>query len=281
MRQKLIATWSMAILLAVAIPAGAITIPEPKGFVNDYVGILKESDRANLESRLHQLAEGDGPEIAVATVQSLEGDTPQNYAVELFKAWKIGKKAKDNGILLLIAPNERKIYITTGYGVEGALPDVAAKRIITDVITPKYRSGDKSGAVVAGIDAIIARLTGEEKASPPAEETDSSGLIFLLAFAALIVVMIIVAAIIARRRSIHKEDDDYIPRRENYTPAYSPQPSSRSNDDLTTGVVVGSILSGSRDDDYGGSSGGSGGDGGSFGGFGGGDTGGGGAGGDL
>src|SRR2546430_4392626 len=92
--------------------------PSPQGYVTDAAGVLDPSSKAQLESHLAEFERQTSNEIAVATVPSLEGETIETYAVELFKRWGVGKKGKDNGILLLVAPNDRKVRIEVGYGLE-------------------------------------------------------------------------------------------------------------------------------------------------------------------
>lgn len=280
MQRKIAEGFVMMLLVMLSSVASALTIPKPTGFVNDYVGILNAEERTALEDRLHHVAEGDGPEVAVAIVQSLDGYTVEDYATELFKAWEIGKEDKDNGVLFLLAPNERKVRIQTGYGLEGVLPDVVAKHIISNLVTPKYRAGDKAGAISAGVDAILARLKREVESPSPAGDTVTVlPTLLILLVIIIVVVAVVVLAVITR----DDDDEELLSSRHSSLRPYrssgstTPQPSSpRSDDsDLVTGAVIGGILGS-------GGSGGSGGDdGGGFGGFGGGDTGGGGASGDL
>ena len=100
-----------------------------------------------------------GIQLVVATVNSLEGQEIEPYANDLFRAWKLGEKAKNNGVLLLVAPNERRVRIEVGYGLEGTLTDALAKVIITNAITPRFKAGDFSGGISRGVDDIITVLT--------------------------------------------------------------------------------------------------------------------------
>ena len=95
----------------------------------------------------------------VATVNSLEGQDIEPYANELFRNWKLGEKAKNNGVLLLVAPNERRVRIEVGYGLEKTLTDALSKVIIVNAITPRFKAGDFSGGISRGVDDIITVLT--------------------------------------------------------------------------------------------------------------------------
>ena len=269
----------------------AISFPAPNGFVNDYVGILEKSQKDLLEAELKAFAQKGGPEIAVAVVASLEGLVVEDYSIQLFKSWRVGKARKNNGVLLLFAPNEKKVRIETGYGAEGLIPDIEAKRIITDTITPLYRQGDKGGAVIAGVDRIRGYLAQEKEPIAPTieEQKGNLGGVFVLLILVLVVgTCIVVAFFVTRRRS--KEIDTFSARKRRYrddsfsTPTTSSSSSRRYRDDsddgFTAGAIAGSIFSnndgGSSGSSSSGDSGGS-----DFGGFGGGDAGGGGASGDL
>lgn len=140
----------------------ALDFPEPQGYVNDFANILSSETRETLEQNLTQLEEDSSIEIALVIIESLEEITIEDYAVRLFEDWKIGKKNKDNGVLLLIALNERELRIEVGYGLEPTLTDSKAGRIIRDIITPEFKKGDYETGVINGIEAIIKIIHGEE-----------------------------------------------------------------------------------------------------------------------
>ena len=112
-----------------------------------------------LEPKLAELEAKSGIQLVVATVASLEGQEIEPYANELFRTWKLGEKDKNNGVLLLVAPNERRVRIEVGYGLEGTLTDALSKVIITNAITPRFKAGDFSGGITRGVDDIITVLT--------------------------------------------------------------------------------------------------------------------------
>ena len=140
----------------VAVAAG---YPPLTGRVNDGAGLLDTATRAQLDGKLAALEDKSGIQLVVATVKSLDGQAVEPYANELFRAWKLGQKGKDNGALLLVAPNERKVRIEVGYGLEGTLTDAIGKIIIANAIVPRFKANDYSGGIVRGVDDIITTLT--------------------------------------------------------------------------------------------------------------------------
>ncbi|MBI3335214.1 MAG: TPM domain-containing protein [Candidatus Portnoybacteria bacterium] len=116
-------------------------MPAPSGFVNDFASILSPEFRASLEQDLQDFEKETDAEIAVATISSLEGEPIEDFAVKLFEEWGIGKKEKNNGVLLLIAKDEREVRLEVGYGLEPYITDGRAGRIIRDEITPHFRNG--------------------------------------------------------------------------------------------------------------------------------------------
>lgn len=152
------------LFLALFIPlvASAYTNPgTPSGFVNDFAGMLQPQEKAQLEQKLVSFEASSTNEIAVVTIPSLDGDTIENYAVKLFEDWKIGKKGKDNGILLLISRDDRKVRIEVGYGLEGALTDAQSYWIINNVVTPNFRAGNYYAGIDGAVSQIMAATQGE------------------------------------------------------------------------------------------------------------------------
>jgi len=155
-------------------PVMAYTSPgQPGGFVNDYADILTPEQEATLESRLEALATSDGSEIAIVTVANLGDDTVENYAVSLFAEWGIGKKEKDNGVLLLVAVEEREMRIEVGYGLEGTITDAQSYWIIRDVLTPAFKNGEYYSGISGAIDKVSEAITGTT-VLPSAEAHDTS-----------------------------------------------------------------------------------------------------------
>lgn len=141
--------------------AAALLLGKPVGYVNDFAEIISEASEAELEADLEAFTASTSNELAVVTLKSLEGDTIENTAVALFEQWGIGQKDKDNGVLLLIAPNDRELRIEVGYGLEPVLTDSRSGNIIRDVITPKFKANDYDAGISDGAHAIIAVLGGD------------------------------------------------------------------------------------------------------------------------
>ena len=129
------------------------------GRIVDQANVIPVETRTALEPKLADLEAKSGIQLVVATVTSLEGQEIEPYANELFRAWKLGEKTKNNGVLLLVAPNERRVRIEVGYGLEGTLTDALSKVIITNAITPRFKTGDFGGGIARGVDDIITVLT--------------------------------------------------------------------------------------------------------------------------
>jgi uncharacterized protein len=160
--KKFLAALALFAAGAFASSALAYTSPGlPSGYVNDFAGVLSAETKQNLESELAAFEKDTSNEITVAIVQNMGGDYIENYAVKLFEEWGVGKDARDNGALLLVAMQEREMRIEVGYGLEGALPDSLAQRILDDEMRPRLRANDTDGAVTAGVRAIEAATKGE------------------------------------------------------------------------------------------------------------------------
>ncbi|WP_243370010.1 TPM domain-containing protein [Microvirga solisilvae] len=157
-------TWGFLALLAASLfftPVLAQTFPALTGRVVDQANILKPEERAALDAKLKAYEDKTSDQVVVATVSSLEGTSVEDYANRLFRAWQLGQKKNNNGVLLLVAPNDRKLRIEVGYGLEGALTDALSKVIITTAIAPQFQKGNFVGGIDAGVDAILSILTGD------------------------------------------------------------------------------------------------------------------------
>jgi uncharacterized protein len=151
----------IAVLIAfVAVSAHAAEVPYLSGRVVDDAEILKPQTRSALADKLKAHEEKTSNQIAVLTIPTIGDESIEQYATRVFEAWKLGQKGKDNGVLLVIAPKDRKLRIEVGYGLEGTLTDVASSRIIRNVITPAFKAGDFDKGVTGGVDAIIGQLEG-------------------------------------------------------------------------------------------------------------------------
>jgi uncharacterized protein len=149
----------LAALIGLTVAAFALTLPALTGRVVDQANIIPADTRSALESKLADLESKSGIQLVVATVRSLEDGDIETYANTLFRTWKLGQKDKNNGVLLLVAPNERRVRIEVGYGLEGTLTDALSKVIIANAITPRFKAGDFGGGITRGVDDIITVLT--------------------------------------------------------------------------------------------------------------------------
>jgi uncharacterized protein len=146
-------------LLCAGLIAFAANFPALTGRIVDQANIIPAGTRSALESKLADLESKSSIQLVVATLTSLEGQEIEPYANELFRSWKLGEKTKNNGVLLLVAPNERRARIEVGYGLEGTLTDALSKVIIANAIAPRFKTGDFGGGVSRGVDDIITVLT--------------------------------------------------------------------------------------------------------------------------
>lgn len=149
----------VAVLLAASIPGRAADFPALTGRVVDQADIIPAATRQALETKLADLESKSGIQLVVATVRSLQGEEIEPYANELFRTWKLGEKDKNNGVLLLVAPNEHRVRIEVGYGLEPTLTDALSKLIIVNAIAPRFKAVDFGTGITNGVDDIITVLT--------------------------------------------------------------------------------------------------------------------------
>jgi len=135
----------------------------PPGFVNDFAGVLTSEQQQSLETKIASFEKDTSNELSVVIIPSLKGDTIENFAEKLFKDWGIGKEKKDNGVLLLVARDDRQMRIEVGYGLEGALTDAQSFWIIQNILRPAFQKGDYYGGISGGVDGIISITKGEFK----------------------------------------------------------------------------------------------------------------------
>jgi uncharacterized protein len=154
---------TLAAVLASAALAFGLNFPPLTGRVVDEAGIIPEPVRVAISDKLEALEAQSGIQFVVATVKSLEGQEIEPYANALFRHWGLGEKDKNNGLLLLVAPTERRVRIETGYGLEGTLTDALSKIIITNAITPRFKAGDFGGGIERGVEDIITVLTTDSE----------------------------------------------------------------------------------------------------------------------
>jgi len=158
------------LILLLALPAWAqVAVPQLTARVTDLTGTLTKEQTASLEQRLQSFEARKGSQIALLMVPTTAPEAIEQYALRVAERWKIGRKNVDDGAILVVAKNDRALRIEVGYGLEGALNDATASRIIREAITPRFREGDFYGGINAGVDRMLRVIDGEplpEPASP-------------------------------------------------------------------------------------------------------------------
>jgi uncharacterized protein len=163
----------LAVIAAMATATASAALPaRPDGPILDAANIISPADKAALDAKLRAYDQATGRAIVVATVPSLDGMEIEDYAQQLAETWDIGGKETENGLLFLIAPNERRMRIATARGLQVRMTDIMSGRIIRDVVTPRFKAGDLSGGIVAGTDAIIAQLDMDPAQAKAIEEAE-------------------------------------------------------------------------------------------------------------
>jgi len=192
----MILKFAVLLVLAPLIGLGQVAIPEQGGkWVHDEANILSEATEATLEGIIRANRDSTSTQIGVLTIPSLQGESLEEYSMNVVEKWVPGQKEKDNGVLLLIVANDRLIRIEVGYGLEGVLTDALSSRINRNEIAPYFRQGDYDAGVKAGVNAIIAATKGEYKNDDPPQRRKSSRRSPL----ATLIVIIIIILFISRR----------------------------------------------------------------------------------
>ncbi|HVW13911.1 MAG TPA: TPM domain-containing protein [Mucilaginibacter sp.] len=165
--------------------------PAPPGLVTDYTNsTLSEADKARLESKLRDFYNKSSSQIAVVIMRSVGSYDINDYTQRLARAWGVGQQTKNNGVVILVAVNDHKVSIQTGYGMEGALPDATAHEIIQDDIRPHFKAGDYYGGLDAATDDIIKYTKGEYTADNKHQKNGAGGAAVLIVIIIVIVVLI-------------------------------------------------------------------------------------------
>ena len=191
------ARWLAPLFFLIASLAfAAVNYPPLTGRVVDQVGIIPSATKSALETKLKDLEEKSGIQLVVAAVDSLDGLDVETYANGLFRAWRLGEAKKNNGVLFLVAPNERKMRIEVGYGLEGTLTDALSKIILTSAVVPRFKARDYGAGVERGVEGIIEVLSGDsaewtKRARGPQSTTfdELSPLIFFALFLFIVIWM--------------------------------------------------------------------------------------------
>ncbi|HEP9100175.1 TPA: TPM domain-containing protein [Pseudomonas aeruginosa] len=169
---QLLAWLLLSLFLAVASAQELVAVPPLQARVTDLTGTLAADRIAALDAQLRAFEERKGVQIAVLMVRSTQPEPVEQYALRVVEQWKLGRRKVDDGALLLVAKDDRAVRIEVGYGIEGALSDLVARRIIDEVITPRFRQGDFDGGIAAGAEQIMRVVDGEPlpAASPRRQE---------------------------------------------------------------------------------------------------------------
>jgi len=195
----------IAVLFLAFFAWAEIAVPKLTAHVMDSTGTLTATERQALEETLASFEKARGSQVAVLLVPSLDGEAIEDFAGRVTDEWKLGRKGVDDGVLFVIAKQERKMRIHTGRGVQGTLTDALSRRIIAEVVAPRFRTGDFAGGISAGAEAIMKAIEGEQLPAPARRsasrkvDTVSSYSDFLwMAFFAVPVVAMVLRSMVGR-----------------------------------------------------------------------------------
>ncbi|HKO47252.1 MAG TPA: TPM domain-containing protein [Polyangiaceae bacterium] len=163
----LLSCWAvLGLFLALPAAAQERAVPPLTAHVNDTANLLSPSARAQLEQKLSDYERKNGRQFALLTIDSLEGDALESFSIRVVEAWKLGKKGKDDGLLLLVANREHKLRIEVGYGLEGSITDAFSARVIRNVLVPAMRAGNPAGGIDQAFALLMQKAAGEDVAAP-------------------------------------------------------------------------------------------------------------------
>jgi uncharacterized protein len=201
----------LALLLLLALSGGSwaqdlLPVPALAGRVIDQTGTLSAADAARLTTKLAEFEASAGPQVVVLMVPTTQPEDISSFTQRVGESWKIGRREVGDGLLLVVAKNDRKLWIAPAKALEGAVPDLAARQIIRDHISPRFKTGDFAGGIEAGIDQLIARIKGENLPVPRARDRGGLDLfedfspfeLFMFAFIALPIVASVLRGIFGR-----------------------------------------------------------------------------------
>lgn len=202
MKNRLSLFCVLVLLMGTFARAGEVIPSPPSAYFNDYANVVSPATAEQLNQKLEQFERDTSNQIVVAIYPKMQSDSSiEDYTVRVAESWKVGQKLKNNGAVLFVFVQDHKMYLQVGYGLEGALPDALAKRIIDTEIAPRFKQGDYDAGLTAGVNAIIAATKGEYKGTGSTagdQGVTPDGYVFF-AFIALLMV----ATIISRIASAH------------------------------------------------------------------------------
>lgn len=197
---------SVFCFLFFVVSASAVSFPKPTGYVNDFAGLYSTGFKNDLENDLSNFEKANGAEIAVATVKSLEGNDIEGYAVELFEDWKIGKKGKDNGLLLLISKDDRKIRIEVGYGLEPYITDGRAGEIIRNLMSPEFKKENYESGTMFAVTQLKKYISDKDiapmESAGQSVSNDAWGEVFGLGIVVIYILATYLASFLGRTKEI-------------------------------------------------------------------------------
>ena len=188
---------AIALVAAIALTplAAALEVPYLSGRVNDTADLVPPEVEQRIEEKLAALEAATGAQMAVLTIPSLEGEVLEEYSLEVAETWQLGRAEQDDGVLMLIARDDRKMRIEVGYGLEGDLTDAQAGRILNNILRPAFRAGDFGGGIEGGVDAVIGTLQGRDVIPPdpspsPANDISDAPILFQIFFLGIFLLVV-------------------------------------------------------------------------------------------
>lgn len=194
--------FSLVVFSAIGRNCRAQDYPRPYGFVNDYIGLLDRTAQIELDQRLRYFADSSGIQIAIAIISTTAGVEIQQYTNELFARWKVGQKGLDNGCLIVVAKEDRQLWIETGYGLESLLPDALVGQIYRNELRPSFQAGDYAGGLTRAVQSIESALQGKYEGSSTKRHTSKTerNLTLLFIIVALFIFFLVLSRMVGPRR---------------------------------------------------------------------------------
>ena len=189
----------IAFFLLIPSSGSPVEIPRLQGYVNDYGNMISPAVQADLTAKLKSFEASDSTQIVILTIPSLKGEPIEDYSIKVAEAWKVGQAGKDNGIIVTVSKEDRKMRIEVGRGLEGKLTDLTAGRIIDQVMRPRFKEGDYDAGFAATVSALIDATRGEFRAERKHGDGERSGLPFHPSFVIFIVWILFIVLMITLR----------------------------------------------------------------------------------
>lgn len=175
-KASLFALCTLLVFITGSVQAGLVAVPTIKNRVTDLTQTLTPDQQNQLEAKLSQFEQQKGSQIAILMVPTTQPEEIAQFAIRVTDEWKLGRSKEDDGLLIVVAKNDRKMRIEVGYGLEGPIPDLIAKRIISEVMAPKFRQGDYYGGLNDATDTIMGLIAGEQLPAPAQSQNEGGGI---------------------------------------------------------------------------------------------------------